>query len=515
MPAAGILLLVLTVAFTAAVGLASLTWPFAWDPGIFSWVADTIRHGGLPYRDAWDAKGPLAYYLYAWVQRSGPAMLPVRVLDLLFITAGAIAVASIVRRISGDGRVAAWTALLLILSVYSTDFWNTAQPDTWVTALSAIAVALLVPQATAFRVALASLMLGLGLLQKPTFVIWLLLPLLALHTVAGTSTRRWGLALMSVVLMLAPAVLVGAWFHSRGAWPALLDGYLNLNLELSRTTVGSVPRAIAWLLTRVPAIALPALPGAILGAAWLWRRERVPGLVLLYWAASSWLMVAVQRRYFGYHWHPVFFSTAAVAGIGYAAALKWPDREVASPASRILARGAAFLLLVMLVMPLQVQVRDAISHLSGGTDTATWLAQFPRHESDIVASDLALAGWLAQHTGPADKVVVWDSPLANALSQRRPPTRIGFFFPLVSPVITGGALEPGPLQQRMRAEYLGGLDDPATRYVAVTAAALAGREPQPRKSIPMLFPEFGERLARSWTVVDSTTGYLIFARQAP
>ena len=134
--------------------------------------------------------------------------------------------------------------------------------------------------------------------------------------------------------------------------------------------------------------------------------------------------------------------------------------------------------------------------------------------SDIVASDLALASWLGQHSTPADKVVVWDSPLANALSGRKPPTRIGFFFPLVSPVITGSALEPGPLQQRMRAEYLGGLDDPATRYVAVTADALAGREPQPRKSIPMLFPEFGERLTRSWTVVDSAAGYLVFARQA-
>jgi hypothetical protein len=513
MPAAS-LLLVLTALFTAVVAAASLTWPFAWDPGIFSWVADTIRHGGLPYRDAWDAKGPLAYYLYAWLQRSGPAIVPVRIFDLLIVIAGALAVASIVRRFSGDGRAASWTALLLILAFYSTDFWNTAQPDTWVTALSAIAVALLVPQPTTFRIGLASLLLGIAVLQKPTFAIWLPLPLLALHVFAGTAARRAGVALMSVVLMLAPALLVGAWFQSKGAWPALLDGYLWLNLELSRTAVGGVPRAVAWLLTRVPPIVLPALPGAILGAAWLWRRERVSALVLLYWVASSWLLVAVQRRYFGYHWHPVFFSTAVIAGIGYAAALKWPDREVASPASRILARAAVFVMLVMLVMPLQVRVRDAISHLANHTDAMSYLAQLPRHESDIVASDLALASWLGQHSTPADKVVVWDSPLANALSGRKPPTRIGFFFPLVSPVITGSALEPGPLQQRMRAEYLGGLDDPATRYVAVTADALAGREPQPRKSIPMLFPEFGERLTRSWTVVDSAAGYLVFARQA-
>ena len=47
---------------------ASLSWPFGWDQGILAWAGDVIHQGGMPYRDAWDIKGPLAYYLYALAQ---------------------------------------------------------------------------------------------------------------------------------------------------------------------------------------------------------------------------------------------------------------------------------------------------------------------------------------------------------------------------------------------------------------------------------------------------------------
>lgn len=54
-----------TVALVLAWAFASLTWPFGWDQGIFAWVGETITRGGMPYRDAWDIKGPLPYYTYA------------------------------------------------------------------------------------------------------------------------------------------------------------------------------------------------------------------------------------------------------------------------------------------------------------------------------------------------------------------------------------------------------------------------------------------------------------------
>ena len=508
--------------FTIAVAVTAVAWPFAWDPGIFTWVGETIRHGGLPYRDAWDAKGPFSYYAYALVQGAGPRMWPVRLLDLGFLALGALGVGSIVRRF-GDARTATVTALLVALTYYASDFWNTAQPDAWIACLAALAMAMLVHPESGnrpLRLSVAAFLIGMGVLQKPTFAVWLPLPLLAVWltrrgAVGRDGARPVAMSFIAIIAAVLPAAITAMWFARQGALPALIEGYLTLNLEVSRNVVGGVPRALAWLLTRVPPVMLLGLPGLVLGGVWLWRRERRAALLLMTWAGLAWLLVAVQRRYFPYHWHPVLIASAPVAGIGFAAALRWPDRDFASPASRHLARAAVGILLVLLIMPLQVRIRDAVARLTGRMDEQTYLTQFPAHESAIIQADLALAQYLRTNTAVEDRVMVWDSPLANALAGRKSPTRIGFFFPLVTPRAGGGAFPPGPVQQRMRAEYLGGLDDPATRFVAVTADALAGREPQPRKSIPMLFPEFGERLARSWTVVDSTAGYLIFARQAP
>src|SRR5688500_4137832 len=59
--------------------LATLSWPFGWDQGIFAWGGEIIRQGGMPYRDAWDQKGPLPYYVYAVAQSVfGPGMWGIR-----------------------------------------------------------------------------------------------------------------------------------------------------------------------------------------------------------------------------------------------------------------------------------------------------------------------------------------------------------------------------------------------------------------------------------------------------
>ncbi len=518
-------------------GLASLAWPFSWDAGIFTWVAQSIRHGAIPYLDAWDAKGPFASYAYAAVQGGGPRMWPVRLLDLAVMSAGALATGRIVttlaarsqgaaagwHRGSGNGSAGAWTAMFILLTYYATDFWNTAQPDAWIAAIAAVAMLILLRGDIAARpvlLGLAALLLGLGVLQKPTFAAWLLLPALAVllggNGTPASAPRRLGMAAVATALTLVPAALTAWWFHRHGAWPALVEGYLTVNLELSRSATGGVLRALPWslhrLLTTSPLVL--AVPGAVLGVAWLWQDNRRAGILLTLWALASWVMAAAQRRYFPYHWDPLLLSLAPLAGIGYAAALGQRARE-GPAAGRILATAAVGALLVMLVLPLQVRVRDALARATGRMDAATYLAQFPAGEAGPVAADLALAEYLGSHTSPADLVVVWDSPLPNALSGRKAPSRIGFFFPLVMPAPGGGTLPPGPVQQRLRAEYLAGLAAPGTRLVAVSDAALRGIEPQPRKSVPMLFPELADRLASDWTIVDSVGTYRILARRAP
>ncbi len=504
--------------FTLLVGLASLAWPFAWDSGIFTWVGNTIGHGGLPYRDAWDAKGPFAYYAYALVQRGViPSMWPVRLLDLGFVTAGAVAVAAIVRRFV-PGNAGPLTACFLVLAHYATDFNNTAQPDAWIAAVSAIAVALLLRPDLDRKLGLATLaalLLGVGLLQKPTFASWLPLPALAILLSARPLAWRLTVAAGLSLIALLPAAAAAAWFQSQGALPQLIEGYLTLNLELSRNLTGSVWRAMVWSVVRAQVTPLGlTLPAAALGIAWLWKADRRASLLLVAWAAGAWVALAAQRRFFPYHWQPVFWSVAPLAGIGFSVALRRSEEAIAP--ARLLAGGLLGLLVALLVIPLQVRVRDAADYVTGRMSQEAFVLQFLPDETAIVRDDLALARYLQSHSSPEDRVIIWDSPLASALAQRRAPTRIGFFFPLVNPRSTAARpIAPGPVQARIRAEYLIGLDNPQTKYVAVTRDALTGAEASPRKSIPALFPEFGRALAESWSPIDSAGNYLVFARRAP
>jgi hypothetical protein len=512
-------LLAALAAFTAAVAAASLWWPFGWDAGIFTWIANVIRHGGLPYRDAWDAKGPFTYYVYAHLQAlAGPAMWPVRVFDLALMASSAFAVAVAVRRYA-PGTTAAWIALLLLLTYYASDFANTAQPDAWIGALAAIAMAVLLRPDLDERLGLASLaavVMGLGLVQKPTFLALLPLPALAVLLLPGrTLARRAVVATLLTLAALLPAVLTVAWFAAEGELARLVEGYVTLNVEMSRQVVGGVGRGLFYTLDfalRMPAAAL-LLPAAAVGAVHLWPRDRRACLLLLAWGAGMALGIAAQRRYWPYHWHPFAWSLGPLAGIGLAAV--FADGDARARPGRVLATTVLALTLFTLVFPLQRRVREWVQLLRGDFPTrAAYLQQFPRDQTDLLDDDFALGEWLGAHSAPEDRVFVWDSPLANALARRRTPGRIGFFVPLV--LARANQNEPvplGPIQQALRAEFLASLATPETRYVVVSHKAMAGIEPNLRKNVPVLFPEFSAALAERWQVTDSVGDYRIHTRR--
>src|SRR5471032_2167823 len=96
-------------------GLSSLWLPFGWDQGLFGYVADVIRRGGMPYRDVWEIKGPLVLYLYSAAQTLfGAHMWSVRVLDLLALAASSLAGYRMLRRLEGKGAAIFGVAVMVL-----------------------------------------------------------------------------------------------------------------------------------------------------------------------------------------------------------------------------------------------------------------------------------------------------------------------------------------------------------------------------------------------------------------
>ena len=168
-------------------GLASLTWPFGWDQGVLSSVGDTILRGGMPYRDAWDIKGPLSYYVFALAQWAfGKEMWSIRVLDILVLALAALVIGRITSKYTNRSS-GLWASVLLVLWYLSGNYWHTAQPDGWAGFLLLFGVAPLLSSSERLSIrtlVFSSACLGACLLVKQVYVVFALLPAIRLWSQA-------------------------------------------------------------------------------------------------------------------------------------------------------------------------------------------------------------------------------------------------------------------------------------------------------------------------------------------
>jgi hypothetical protein len=416
-------------ALALAALLASLWWPLSMDQGIFAWVGDTIRRGRMPYRDAWDVKGPLVYYAYAAVETLfGRNMWGVRVLDAAILAATAWTLRRVVGRLASP-TAGWWTAAGFVLWYLSLSFEDTAQPDGWAGALVLFAVApLLDPsrQRTARRLAVAGLLIGLATLLKPFYAGFLALPALCWLV----RPRRRVVDLLALGAGWAvPVAVAAAWMAAHGALAATVDVYLlytaQVYSQVSGLALGSrIGGVVAffWELRRV-ALAVPAM---LVGAVALWRTRRDAAVVLVGWALLATAFVALQNRFFPYHWLPVVPPLAALVGVGYHRLL---GRDGRSRAGRW-AEVRLFATLSSAVLVAELAVRPALlaarwgALVAGRSSPAAFYGEPTASSWVVPAQTLAAARYVAAHSAPGDPVAIWGFDAALLyLADRAGPSR--------------------------------------------------------------------------------------------
>ena len=124
----------------------------------------------MPYRDAWEIRGPAPYLVYAVIARVfGTAQWLLRALDLSILATGAWCVSSIAAAFGGRlaGRVA---VVLYVLWFASLGHHDTAQSDGWNAAMmTAVALCMLANRGSprARHAAIAGVLIGLSIVSKP------------------------------------------------------------------------------------------------------------------------------------------------------------------------------------------------------------------------------------------------------------------------------------------------------------------------------------------------------------
>lgn len=485
-------------ALAAVWALSSLWLPFGWDHGVFASVSDVIRRGGVPYRDVWEVKGPLALYLYASAQNLfGPQMWSVRAVDLLALGASTFAGYRLLRTFEGPA-VAVFGVATMVLAFASFGNWYTAQPDGWAAhALVVLVATLALPKLTALRVIGAGALIGLLTLIKPTYAIYLLLVAAALGSTPELP-RRLRAAVGAGVAFAVPIAVAAAWFAAHGALSALIDLHLRFNAERLASDPNlqmGIPKLVMLtlsILTSYPDVA-PAVPGAALGIALALVQRRRAGLLLLLWPLLALATVAAQRKFLfhNYSLHALYppLLLAAALGLGWL----WRNGAALLAPARTLVAASALLLGYQVAKVPAAEVGNWLHLVAGRQSLEEYRASFEgplpwlsgQTPDDAfgfsVTRDLRFARVVAERTRPGDEVFVWADPLVNYLSDR----------PALTPITAPEAFTVWGLPERRaryRADLVAGVLARRAAIIAIPQMALRPGGPA-EFSVLTSFPE--------------------------
>jgi 4-amino-4-deoxy-L-arabinose transferase-like glycosyltransferase len=465
-----------------------------YDQGMMASVGDVIVRGGMPYRDGFELKGPLTFYFFALVQTFfGRVMWGIRLLDLSLLFSSAACFYSILKRMIGSATISRWMALSLVLAAASRSWFHASQPDGWATAFVTFAVYLsLKERQTKLTWLAAGFLIGAAALIKPFYILCLPLPLvIGISGALGTAVFPAVLTLSGAAL---PAVGTLAWFGWKGALGDMVAVQIGFNLQaysgVGAMGIGRVIESLgAYMWSGAPRV--PPGPFGVLlipivaGIVFAWRERRAGGFGLLLWLATALACVALQRKFYVYHWLTTFPPLLAITGLALA-------RISAHAAARALTAISIGLFLCGVAVRPAWDAFCFAKYATGLDSRKAYLSRFTRFDYRATAATDA-ASYLKAHTHPEEGVAVFGvDAIVQYLSERRSPTRFVFSLPLNVP--------DKSYRDRYRAEYIDALRRTPPRYIVLGTS-------QDEASTSSEFPELAELLTQGYQI-DQTIGKL-------
>lgn len=464
---------------------ASFWFPFFWDQAILASVGDVVVRGGMPFRDGFDMKGPLAYYGFAAAQALfGRHFWSIRVLDFPFLVCGTIALGRLTARVTSP-LWGWWSGLVFALWIASLDWPHTIQPDTWSTVLTIFAVALLVEKnPTPLELGASALCIGFASLVKPTYLALVILPLLSIAQ--NRERGSWRRVMIVVGSALTPPLAVTAWFAYRGALQDLIDVHILYTIKVYRPlrsmSAASAIKGIVRFFGRSPTVW--GIPAAAIGVYTLARRFPRAAVLLIAWLVVATGSVAAQGRFFRYQWIAVLPPLFVLCAAGVRSAVQAQSRMRAAWIVPVLAAVAVLTLTVVPASGVAMWLKLLTRHVSREQYDASF-----RTGTFSPSTDVKAAAYIREHTSPTDGVAVFGvNADINFLSGRPNPTRFYWSMPL-----TEG--RPFSMRDVFRREYLQGLRGQPPVYFVVGVPW--GRR-VPKTTALHDFPQLQELLDREY-----------------
>jgi Dolichyl-phosphate-mannose-protein mannosyltransferase len=506
-------LAVVGIGLATFVALSSLAWPLGDDTGVFVWIGRAILDGGVPYRDAWDIKAPLTYYLYAFALGVfGRNEMSIRILDLIAVLCCCWLLRRLVLRFNGGNRfVATFAVIFFALTYYGLGLFETAQPDGWGGILLLAVVVLLLdsPWRPSRTMVAVGGVIAVATLIKQSYMMYLLLPVF--FPVSKPDSEASGLSplvecLLGFVLTVSVSMLL--LFQLSGGLGDFLDVLRFIYSSYLPTRTLTAEAAVLWLVlfhTGVLGLVIPLLLSPV--GLWLIRRAGMSrqASLLATWLGLTMLSVVMQGRYFPYHWIPATVALAAIFGTG----LPYATSRWVTPSRGYL--GVSPWMLLICLSTIAPSGAYALSNTYSATSYVLGLEDREKYVKKLTETwpwnwhywALAtLSAYIEDHSSKNDRVLVWGwDALVNSLSERKSPTRFGYSYPL----IVGG-----PLRAKYRKLFLKEISRLPPRYIIVdTQESWALLD---RSGLELLndFPEFRQLVYTRYTLVKSVDAFQLW-----
>ncbi len=394
------------------------------DTGVFLYIGERILRGTIPYRDVWDHKAPLIYYINALALLIGRGSIwGLWVVELVSLCCTAWIGFVLMKR--AFGAVAArfssvlWLvslALILIGGNYTEEF---ALP--W----QFLALYLLWHSDRAKRPAWHALLIGvtmaMALLLRPNLV-GVQITIAVVITLRLAWVRQWrrlclalGAIGVGALIVLLP---VGAYFLAQGALDDLLDQVFHYSAVYSITTIGNRLQALliglgVLSLSGMSVITLFAWLGETMalrrGGQSAWPRNILVYVALIDLPVEIGLSV-LSGRVYG-HYYVSWLPACAVLVCCFACFFLETSKPYCDPEQAN--RGLAVLALLLSIAPL-FQIASDINT-----------------PKDVANSRYQLVEYISRNTNPTDDVLVWGAETAvNFVARRESPTRFVYQYPL-------------------------------------------------------------------------------------
>lgn len=400
------------------------------DAGVFLYIARRIQAGDIPYRDIWDHKPPLIYYIDVVGLTLTDLGLPgISVLEFAALVAAAVV-----------GGLAMARALGVLPAIFGSTAWIMTLPlllsggnlsEEFALPLQFVALALYLSSQREAQRAWPWIAIGvaggLALMLKPTVLgIWAAIYLYE----AGRAWRRrwWSRALTPLVygtlggvVVLLPVV---AYFVLSGAGDALFDQLVRYNAEYSKATTAERIAALAYGLILTTRSTL--LPIAIAGWGLALRRivrgtgdvgaQPLLGVAVIALPIEFALASAPGRLY-----HQYFIACLPTLGLlaAITAYVLWPRVLLTATRRQLVRQGLVGGFVVL----------AAIAFGSAASSLAESRQQHGPDKEQL--SRQAATTFVLEHTQSSDRVLFWGGEAGlNYTTARRSPTRFAYQYAL-------------------------------------------------------------------------------------